>query len=279
MSPNSDSGPTELLRAWSQGDRSALDRLIPLVYEELHRLARRYMRQERPDHTLQATSLVNEAYLRLIDVNRVEWRNRAHFFAVAAQMMRRILVESARSRQRQKRGGGGVHVNLDDLQELPDLKEHDLVALNDALSGLATFDARMSQVVELRFFGGLTVEETADVLKISPETVMRDWKTARPGSSARSSKVTGLFRARSHHDAGQARDERFDRLVRLGRLACGHAALSAKASGETSRLKPTGSSDAELPARALATRGRSGEPRGHGLGLREPRTSFLVTGS
>jgi RNA polymerase sigma-70 factor, ECF subfamily len=179
MSPNSDSGPTELLRAWSQGDRSALDRLIPLVYEELHRLARRYMRQERPDHTLQATSLVNEAYLRLIDVNRVVWRNRAHFFAVAAQMMRRILVESARSRQRQKRGGGGVHVNLDDRQELPDLKEHDLVALNDALSGLATFDARMSQVVELRFFGGLTVEETADVLKVSPETVMRDWKTAK----------------------------------------------------------------------------------------------------
>jgi RNA polymerase sigma factor (TIGR02999 family) len=179
MSPNSDSGPTELLRAWSQGDGSALDRLIPLVYEELHRLARRYMRRERPDHTLQATSLVNEAYLRLIDVNRVEWRNRAHFFAVAAQMMRRILVESARSRQRQKRGGGGVHVNLDDLQELPDSKEHDLVALNDALSGLATFDARMSQVVELRFFGGLTVEETADVLKVSPETVMRDWKTAK----------------------------------------------------------------------------------------------------
>jgi len=178
MSPNSDSGPTELLRAWSQGDRSALDRLIPLVYEELHRLARRYMRQERPDHTLQATSLVNEAYLRLIDVNRVEWRNRAHFLALAAQMMRRILVESARSRLRQKRGGGAVHVSLD-VHELPDLKEHDLVALNDALSGLATFDARMSQVVELRFFGGLTVDETAHVLNVSPETVNRDWKTAK----------------------------------------------------------------------------------------------------
>jgi RNA polymerase sigma factor (TIGR02999 family) len=136
------------------------------------------MRQERPDHTLQATSLVNEAYLRLIDVNRVEWRNRAHFLALAAQMMRRILVESARSRQRQKRGGGAVHVNLDDVQELPDLKEHDFVALSDALSGLAAFDARMSQVVELRFFGGLTVDETAHVLNVSPETVMRDWKTA-----------------------------------------------------------------------------------------------------
>jgi RNA polymerase sigma factor (TIGR02999 family) len=152
---------------------------MPLVYNELHRLARRYMRQERPDHTLQATALVNEAYLRLIDVNRVEWRNRAHFLALAAQMMRRILVESARSQQRQKRGGGAVHVNLDDAQELPDLKEHDLVALNDALSGLATFDARMSQVVELRFFGGLTVDETAHVLNVSPETVMRDWKTAK----------------------------------------------------------------------------------------------------
>ena len=178
MSPNSDSGPTDLLRAWSQGDGSALARLLPLVYNELHRLARRYMRQERPDHTLQATSLVNEAYLRLIDVNRVEWRNRAHFLALAAQMMRRILVESARSRLRQKRGGGAVHVSLD-VHELPDLKEHDLVALSDALSGLATFDARMSQVVELRFFGGLTVDETAHVLNVSPETVMRDWKTAK----------------------------------------------------------------------------------------------------
>ena len=179
MSPNSDSGPTELLRAWSQGDGSALDRLVPLVYEELHRLARRYMRQERPDHTLQATSLVNEAYLRLIDVNRLEWRDRAHFLAVAAQMMRRILVESARNRQRQKRGGGAVHLSLADVQELPDSKERDLVAVNDAVSRLTRFDARMGQVVELKFFGGLTVEETADVLNVSPETVMRDWKTAK----------------------------------------------------------------------------------------------------
>jgi len=179
MSPNADSGPTELLRAWSQGDGSALDRLMPLVYNELHRLARRYMRQERPDHTLQATSLVNEAYLRLIDVNRVEWRDRTHFLAVAAQMMRRILVEFARNRQRQKRGGGALHVSLDDVHELPGSKEPDLVALSDAISGLATFDARMGQVVELRFFGGLTVDETAHVLNVSPETVLRDWKTAK----------------------------------------------------------------------------------------------------
>ena len=179
MSPNSDSGPTELLRAWSQGDESAFERLVPLVYEELHRLARRYMRQERPDHTLQATSLVNEAYLRLIDVNRVEWRDRAHFLAVAAQMMRRILVDSARNRRRQKRGGGAVHVNLDDVPELPDSKKRDLVALSEALGALAEFDARMGLVVELRFFGGLTVEEAAEVLNVSPETVMRDWKTAK----------------------------------------------------------------------------------------------------
>jgi RNA polymerase sigma factor (TIGR02999 family) len=179
MPPNSDSGPTELLRAWSQGDGSALDRLMPLVYDELHRLARRYMRHERPDHTLQATSLVNEAYLRLIDVNRVEWRNRAHFLALASQMMRRILVESARSRHRQKRGGGVVHLSLDDVQEVADFQDRDLVALSDALTRLATFDARMSQVVELRFFGGLTVEETADVVNVSPETVLRDWKTAK----------------------------------------------------------------------------------------------------
>ena len=179
MKPNSDSGPTELLQAWSRGDGSALDRLMPLVYNELHQLARRYMHRERPDHTLQATSLVNEAYLRLIDINRVEWRNRAHFLALAAQMMRRILVESARNRQRQKRGGGAVHVNLDDVQELPDSKEHSLVALSDALSGLATFDPRMSQVVELRFFGGLNEVETALVLGVSERTVRKDWKLAQ----------------------------------------------------------------------------------------------------
>ena len=179
MAQNSDVRPTELIRAWSQGDVSARERLIPLLYDELHKLARRYMRQERPDHTLQATALVNEAYLRLIDVNRVEWRNRTHFLALAAQMMRRILIESARSRHRQKRGAGAVRVNVDDLGELPAPHERNLVALSDALSALAMFDARMSQVVELRFFGGLSVEETAEVLNVSPETVMRDWKTAK----------------------------------------------------------------------------------------------------
>ena len=179
MPRNSDDQPTELLRAWSQGDESARERLIPLVYGELHRLARHYMRQERPDHTLQATALVNEAYLRLIDVNRVEWRSRTHFLALAAKTMRRILIESARNRHRQKRGGGAVRVNIDDLGELLEPQEGDLVALSDALSALAIFDARMSQVVELRFFGGLSVEETAEVLNVSPETVNRDWKTAK----------------------------------------------------------------------------------------------------
>jgi len=179
MSPDADNGPTELLQAWSQGDGSALDRLMPLVYHELYGLAQRYMRRERPDHTLQATSLVNEAYLRLIDVNRVEFQNRAHFLALAAQMMRRILVEFARHRQRQKRGGRAVHVSLDDVGELPELPERDLVALSDALTALETFDARMSQVVELRFFGGLTVIEAAQALNVSPETIMRDWRTAK----------------------------------------------------------------------------------------------------
>ena len=179
MPQHSDVQPTELLRAWSQGDESARERLIPLLYHELHRLARRCMRQERSDHTLQATALVNEAYLRLIDVNRVEWRNRTHFLALAAQMMRRILIEFARSRGRQKRGGGAVRINIDDIAELPEPQERNLVALSDALSALAMFDARMSQVVELRFFGGLSVEETADVLNVSPETVNRDWKTAK----------------------------------------------------------------------------------------------------
>jgi RNA polymerase sigma factor (TIGR02999 family) len=137
------------------------------------------MRQERPDHTLQATALVNEAYLRLIDVNRVEWRNRTHFLALAAQMMRRILVEAARNRHRQKRGAGAVRVNIDEIAELPEPQERDLVTLSDALGALATFDARMSQMVELRFFAGLNVDETADVLNVSPATVMRDWKTAK----------------------------------------------------------------------------------------------------
>ena len=172
------SDATDLLLAWSQGDESAFEKLVPLVYQELHALARRYMRSERSDHTLQATALVNEAYVRLIDVNRIRWQNRSHFFAVAALTMRRILVEFARQRHRQKRGGDAVRVPIDDV-DMPQERTADLVALNDALSTLATFDPRMGQVVELRFFGGLTVQETADVLKVSPETVMRDWKTAK----------------------------------------------------------------------------------------------------
>ena len=176
MPPRSDA--TELLVAWSNGDQSAFDKLVPLVYQELRALARRYMRHERPDHTLQATALVHEAYGRLIDVKRIQWQNRAHFLAVAAQTMRRILVEFARQRNRQKRGGDATRVALSAV-DVAQEQSADLVALSDALSVLATFDRRMSQVVELRFFGGLSVEETADVLKVSPETVMRDWKTAK----------------------------------------------------------------------------------------------------
>jgi RNA polymerase sigma factor (TIGR02999 family) len=172
------SDATDLLVAWSNGDQAAFDRLVPLVHHELRVLALRYMRQERPDHTLQATALVNEAYVRLIDVNRIRWQNRAHFLAVAAQTMRRILVEFARHRGRQKRGGDVVRVTIDEA-EVAQEKSADLVALSDALSTLATFDRRMGQVVELRFFGGLSVQETADVLKVSPETVMRDWRTAK----------------------------------------------------------------------------------------------------
>jgi RNA polymerase sigma factor (TIGR02999 family) len=179
MAPRPPSDATDLLLAWSNGDDSAFDKLVPLVYKELRVLAQRYMRHERPDHTLRATALVNEAYLRLIDVNRIQWQNRAHFLAFAAQTMRRILVEFARNRHRQKRGGDAIRVTLDDALGMAEEKQADLVALNDALTALASFDARMSEMVELRFFGGLSVQETADVLKVSPETVMRDWKTAR----------------------------------------------------------------------------------------------------
>ena len=167
-----------LLRAWSDGDQSALKRLTPIVYGELHRLARRYMKQERPGHSLQTTALVNEAYIRLVDYRRMEWQNRAHFFAVSAQVMRRILVEHAR-RHNAKRGGGVQHVSLEEAAVVGGGRNADLVALDDALNALARFDARKVQVVEMRFFGGLSVEETAEVLKVSPVTVMRDWNTAK----------------------------------------------------------------------------------------------------
>jgi len=170
---------TKLLVAWSQGEQSALDKLIPLVYDELHRLAKRQMAHERAGHPLQTTALVNEAYLRLIEASQVGWHNRAHFFAVSAQLMRRILVDFARSRNRVKRGGSVRRVSLDEAMEISEERESDLVALDDALSALAAIDARKSKVVELRFFGGLSVEETADVLNISAETIMRDWKFAK----------------------------------------------------------------------------------------------------
>lgn len=167
-----------LLRAWTGGDRGALDQLTPVVYDELRRLARRYMRRERPDHSLQATALVNEAYMRLADYNRMQWQNRAHFFAIASQLMRRILVEHAR-RRNLKRGGDLKHLSLDEAAVVGGGRSTDLVALDDAMNALAQFDPRKVQVVEMRFFGGLNVEETAEVLKIAPITVMRDWSSAK----------------------------------------------------------------------------------------------------
>ena len=167
-----------LLRAWSDGDQSALDRLTPIVNEELHRLAQHYMKHERPGHSLQATALVNEAYMRLVDYKRMQWQSRAHFFAVSGQLMRRILVEHAR-RHNLKRGGGVQHLSLDEAAVLGGDRATDLVALDDAMEALARLDARKVQVVEMRFFGGLSVEETAEVLKVSPVTVMRDWSTAK----------------------------------------------------------------------------------------------------
>ena len=170
---------TTLLLAWNAGDREALSRLMPLVQDELHRLAHSYMARERSDHTLQTTALLNEAYLRLVDSSRVRWQNRAHFFAVSAQLMRRILVDFARARQKHKRGGDVVHLALDPALDIPDERSPDVIALDDALKALGAFDERKSRVVELRFFGGLSVEETAEALQISAVTVMRDWAVAK----------------------------------------------------------------------------------------------------
>jgi RNA polymerase sigma-70 factor (ECF subfamily) len=167
-----------LLRAWGDGDRAALDRLTPIVYEELRRLASHYMRGERPGHSLQATALVNEAYMRLVDYKGMQWQNRAHFFAVSSQLMRRILVDHAR-RHNLKRGGGVPHVSFEETAEVGGDRAADLVALDDAMEAMARLDPRKVQVVEMRFFGGLSVEETAEVLKVSPVTVMRDWSTAK----------------------------------------------------------------------------------------------------
>jgi RNA polymerase sigma factor (TIGR02999 family) len=170
---------TELLLSWGRGDRSALDELVPIVHQELRRLARLQMRGERDNHTLQTTALVNEAFIRLVDLRRIRWQDRAHFLALSARLMRRILVDHARSRHYRKRGGGAVNVALDDSIDMSRERGADLVALDDALESLARVDPRKGQVVELRFFGGLSVDETAEALGISAETVLRDWRFAK----------------------------------------------------------------------------------------------------
>jgi RNA polymerase sigma factor (TIGR02999 family) len=185
VDPGASAEITVFLRAWVSGDAAALDRLTPVVYTELRRLARRYMRRERLGNTLQTTALVHEAFLRLVDVKSVDWRDRAHFFAVSAQIMRRILVDSARARRSEKRGGQAQRVdhssefNLDQIAASPSGRDRQLVAIDDALKALGEMDPRKARVIELRFFGGLSVDETAEVLKISPQSVMRDWKLAK----------------------------------------------------------------------------------------------------
>lgn len=169
---------TQLLVAWSDGNQAALDQLYPLVYDELHRLARRYMSREKKEHTLQTTALINEAYVRLVDQRNVHWTNRSHFFALSAQIMRRILIDHARSHAFEKRGGGQQRVSLDETATLQVAKATELIKLDDALKSLAELDQRRSQVVELRYFGGLNNEEIAEALKISTNTVTRDWNMA-----------------------------------------------------------------------------------------------------
>ena len=170
---------TSLLRAWGSGDEAALARLMPLVYHEMHRLARQHMARERTGHPLQSTGLVHEAYLRLVDVTGVDWQNRGHFYGLCARLMRRILVDIARSRNYRKRDGQFAHIPLDEAGDLPTGTDAEVVAVDDALQTLSKLDARKASVVELRFFGGLSVEETATALDLSPETVMREWKLAK----------------------------------------------------------------------------------------------------
>jgi RNA polymerase sigma-70 factor, ECF subfamily len=170
---------TRLLRAWAAGDQSALDQLTPRVYQELRRIAGHFMQNERPGQSIQATSLVHEAYLKLINVDNVDWQHRAHFFAVSARIMRHILLDRARSRLAGKRGGNAVRINLDEVPDIFAERAGELIALDDALEALANIDPRKVRVVELRFFGGLTVEEAAGVLKVSQDTVVRDWSIAR----------------------------------------------------------------------------------------------------
>jgi RNA polymerase sigma factor (TIGR02999 family) len=170
---------TVLLRAWANGDPAALNQLTPRVYGELRRIAGHFMKNENPARTIQTTALVHEAYLRLIEVANVDWRHRAHFFAVSAGIMRHILLDAARARATAKRGGGQARVNLDEIPDVSSHRANELIALDDALNALAEIDPRKARVVELRFFGGLTVEETAEILKISPDSVMRDWRLAK----------------------------------------------------------------------------------------------------
>jgi RNA polymerase sigma factor (TIGR02999 family) len=179
MKPSPSPEVTALLRAWRLGDEGALDQLAPIVYDELRRIARRQLRGERPDRSLQATALVHEAYLKLVDIREVDWQDRAHFFAMSARVMRRILVDAARARHYQKRGGGAARVTLEDVQLPVAMRDRDLLALDDALEALARADERKSRVVELRFFGGLSLEETAAALQVSSDTVTRDWKFAK----------------------------------------------------------------------------------------------------
>jgi RNA polymerase sigma factor (TIGR02999 family) len=179
MSLSSTHEVTQLLKAWTAGDQEALEKLTPLVYRQLHQVAQRCMAGERNDHTLQTTALVNEVYLRLVDCGKVNWQDRAHFVAVSAQLMRRILIDFARSRGYQKRGAGAAHISLDEAPSVCKEADADLLALDDALKGLAAIDDRKSKVVEMRFFGGLSIEETAEVLGISSDTVLRDWKFAK----------------------------------------------------------------------------------------------------
>lgn len=188
---------TTLLQAWGHGDTTALEQLLPLVYDELHRLARAYLRGERPGHTLQTTALINEAYLKLVGQPAKHWQNRAHFFGVAAQAMRHILVDYARAHQYAKRGGGAQAVSLEEAMTIAPERAAEVVALDDALQELAKVDPRKSQVVELRYFGGLSVEETATVLKVSAVTVMRDWSMAK----------AWLHRELSQHDPASTKDD------------------------------------------------------------------------
>ena len=177
MSDSSDI--TRLLSEWNQGNRAALDSLLPLVYDELHRLAGSYMRQERPDHTLQTTALVHEAYLRLVGSQNARWENRVHFFAAAAQVMRHILIDYARGHTRGKRGGGQAEISLDEAAVLSSERAHELLAVDDALNSLTALDSRKGRVFELRYFGGLSVDEAAEALHVSPATIARDWRMAK----------------------------------------------------------------------------------------------------